>query len=439
MKKTLLALLLISIDLILLIVVFYIAIYIRSQITILDIPEFHSIKLSKFYFSIIIILTLFFYEGIYKFRYDFWQETLKIIKALFMSFFIVLTILTLTKSSLEYSRLFIIIYFSLNLILFPITRRFIKKIIYSFDFFKRGVLVIGKSDKVKRLRKEIDNNWYLGQKCSKEDYDMVILIPDGISTSGVDKLIEKYSNLHRELFILPYLSHLNFSHSTILEYTNSRINLIEFENKLLNKKNIIIKDMFDKIVSIVAIPTISPLLIYISLLIKKEEPSSSIFFRQKRLGKDNQVFTCYKFRTMYENSDMILEQYLKDNPDEIEYYNKYHKYKNDPRITKIGRFLRKTSLDELPQLINVLKGEMSLVGPRPYMVEENQKIGKYSKTISKVKPGITGLWQVNGRSKLDFNSRIKLDVWYIRNWSLWLDIIILIKTVKVVLKKDGAS
>jgi undecaprenyl-phosphate galactose phosphotransferase len=142
---------------------------------------------------------------------------------------------------------------------------------------------------------------------------------------------------------------------------------------------------------------------------------------------------------MYENSDMILEQYLKDNPDEIEYYNKYHKYKNDPRITKIGRFLRKTSLDELPQLINVLKGEMSLVGPRPYMVEENQKIGKYSKTISKVKPGITGLWQVNGRSKLDFNSRIKLDVWYIRNWSLWLDIIILIKTVKVVLKKDGAS
>jgi undecaprenyl-phosphate galactose phosphotransferase len=117
----------------------------------------------------------------------------------------------------------------------------------------------------------------------------------------------------------------------------------------------------------------------------------------------------------------------------------YHKYKNDPRITKVGHFLRRTSLDELPQIFNVFRGDMSFIGPRPYMLNEEKKIGTDVEIILSVKPGITGLWQVSGRSEIDFVSRLNLDIWYIRNWNLWMDLVILIKTIKTVLLKDGAQ
>ena len=136
----------------------------------------------------------------------------------------------------------------------------------------------------------------------------------------------------------------------------------------------------------------------------------------------------------------ILEKYLKENPKEIEYYKTYHKYQNDPRITKIGTFLRATSLDEFPQFFNILRGDMNLIGPRPYMLSEKEKIGKINEdTILKVKPGITGLWQVSGRNELTFQERINLDKWYIQNWSLWMDFVIFMKTINVVLSKVGAK
>ena len=180
-------------------------------------------------------------------------------------------------------------------------------------------------------------------------------------------------------------------------------------------------------------------MIYIAYMIKRTEPGKSIFFTQERLGKDGTNFLCYKFRTMYENSDTRLRQYLEEHPEEVEYYSHYHKYKNDPRITKLGYFLRRTSLDELPQIFNVFKGEMSLIGPRPYMLKEKKKIKDNIEIILTVKPGITGLWQVSGRSDLSFSARVKLDVWYIRNWNLWMDLVILIKSIKTVFLKEGAK
>ena len=185
-------------------------------------------------------------------------------------------------------------------------------------------------------------------------------------------------------------------------------------------------------------PIFIPIHIVISILIKIDS-KGSIFFKQPRLGKDNSIFLCYKYRTMYENSDNILKEYLLKNPDEMDYYSKYHKYKNDPRVTKIGSFLRSTSLDELPQILNILKGEMSLVGPRPYMLNEAEKLGKDRDLILKVKPGITGLWQVSGRNNLTFKQRNELEIWYIKNWLFWDDFIILIKTIKVVFLKVGVN
>ena len=143
---------------------------------------------------------------------------------------------------------------------------------------------------------------------------------------------------------------------------------------------------------------------------------------------------------MYINGDEILKKYLDENPKEVENYSIYHKYENDPRITKIGKFLRKTSADELAQIVNVFKGDMNFVGPRPYMVTEKDLIGEFNEEIIlRTKPGITGLWQVSGRNELTFDERIELDKWYINNWSLWTDFVILLKTVKVVLDKAGAK
>ena len=181
----------------------------------------------------------------------------------------------------------------------------------------------------------------------------------------------------------------------------------------------------------------TPVLLIIAIWLRKEDPKGDVFFKQRRLGINGKEFFCYKFRTMYSDQSFMTE-WLEKHPDEKAYYDIYHKYMNDPRITKVGAFLRKTSLDELPQLLNVLRGEMSLIGPRPYMVIEKKDIGRKAPLVLAVKPGITGLWQVSGRSGVDFNERVEMDVWYMKNWSLWNDIIILIKTFQTVINRDGA-
>lgn len=198
------------------------------------------------------------------------------------------------------------------------------------------------------------------------------------------------------------------------------------------------KKLFDYLIVFILLPFIVPLFFIIILLIKYDS-KGDIMFRQKRLGKDNSVFDCLKFRTMYTDQKKILENYLKEHPEEVEYYHIYHKYMNDPRITRVGKYLRKFSLDELPQVLNVLKGEMSLVGPRPYMLKESEKLGEDREVILRVKPGITGLWQVNGRNQKTFMERVELDKVYINNHSFWLDIKILFKTILVVLLPKGAK
>ena len=164
-----------------------------------------------------------------------------------------------------------------------------------------------------------------------------------------------------------------------------------------------------------------------------------VFYSQMRIGKRGRPFRIFKFRTMVEGADMILAKILEENPEFQKEFSENQKLGKDPRITGIGRLLRTTSLDELPQIFNVLRGEMSFVGPRP--VTQEELIFRYQEnadSYSLVKPGITGLWQVSGRSDQGYQTRVRLDVWYTRNWSLWLDFVILIRTVGVVLKRKGA-
>jgi len=192
------------------------------------------------------------------------------------------------------------------------------------------------------------------------------------------------------------------------------------------------KNLFDLLFSFLFLIVCLPLFIIISLLIKLSS-RGPIFFLQKRIGKNNIPFKCIKFRTMHPEAKDILENLLvKDNKLKIE-FEKTHKIKNDPRITTIGKILRKTSLDELPQFINVLKNEMSIVGPRPIVKQEKKKYGKNLKKVLSIKPGITGLWQVSGRNNLTYKKRVALDINYVENYNFLLDIKILIRTFGVIL------
>lgn len=200
----------------------------------------------------------------------------------------------------------------------------------------------------------------------------------------------------------------------------------------------ILKRCIDILGGICGIIVLIPLTIgiYIANLIVGDK--GPIFFTQERYGKNGKIFKMYKYRSMVVGADEKLKQYLKENEEAREEYKKYKKLKNDPRITKIGKFIRKTSLDEFPQFINVLKGEMSLVGPRPYLPREREEINGYFNYITSLKPGITGFWQTNGRNNTTFVDRLDMDMKYYYKHSWKLDMKILKKTVENVVKKEGA-
>ena len=338
----------------------------------------------------------------------------------------------------QYSRAFLTLFFMIMFLFLPFFKRLFKKFIFKLAFFKQKVKVVGNSSLVQSMKSEVEDNWYFGYKNVEKNFDTVIIISKNLSVSRLESLIKRYSKFTRNIYIVPYMFHLDFAHTNVVDYFNIRLSTIHIENRLLNYKNIFIKYIFEKTLVVCILPFAFIVHIIILGLIKIDS-KGGIFFKQKRLGVKGKTFSCYKYRSMYVDGNKILKEYLSKNPDEIAYYKIYHKYQNDPRITRIGKILRATSLDEFPQFFNILRGDMNLIGPRPYMLNEQEKIGKSNENIIlEVKPGITGLWQVSGRNNLSFEERVKLDKWYIQNWSLWMDFVIFMKTIKVVLGKVGA-
>lgn len=219
-----------------------------------------------------------------------------------------------------------------------------------------------------------------------------------------------------------------------IEKITEKSNLID--GTKIEKKYIyrFIKRIIDILGSLIGLIVLSPVFLVIAILMKKEEPNGPIFFSQTRVGKKETTFKIFKFRSMCVDAEEKLADLLKHN--EVE--GAMFKMKDDPRITKIGKFIRKTSIDELPQLWNVLKGDMSLVGPRPPLLREVAEYTEYDKQRLLVKPGCTGLWQVSGRNEVGFDEMVELDIEYIQNGSFFYDIKIILKTVGIILKPNGA-
>ena len=199
----------------------------------------------------------------------------------------------------------------------------------------------------------------------------------------------------------------------------------------------VIKRCMDLLLVLLAAPVLLPLMLVVAVLIRIWTPGP-ILFSHRRISRNGAFFAMWKFRTMCNNSSEVLEDYLASHPEARAEWRKTHKLRNDPRITRLGLFLRRYSLDELPQIWNVLRGDMSLVGPRPVVVEELIRYGHFAARYLSVRPGLTGLWQVSGRNDTHYRSRVALDVYYVRRQSLWLDIRILLKTVRVIFLNRGA-
>lgn len=198
-----------------------------------------------------------------------------------------------------------------------------------------------------------------------------------------------------------------------------------------------LKRVFDILICGAALPFIMPLGLLLALLIMVDSKGAAIY-RHERIGKNGKPFALYKFRTMVEDADKLLDACLESDPELAAEWQENHKLKNDPRLTRIGDFLRKTSLDELPQIINILKGEMTLVGPRPIVSAETPKYGRHFSEYCESHPGLTGLWQTSGRNNTTYSQRVALDHYYLTHWSIWLDLWILVRTIPVALGGRGA-
>ncbi len=369
-----------------------------------------------------------------------------------VSTLIVFLILAIFLERELFSSRFIIIFSWFFAIIYLILIRFLVYIIRNY-FFKKGyglssLIILGKERKI--IVTNYQDKLNLGFKViaqydSLEDLEKDKEVLKLIAERKVDYILETDSSIDKHSvldlltfcqenhIILKYVANLFQTQSLNFNLDNiAGIPVVEIQETPLEGWKRVIKRIFDILLSTLLLLILTPLFIVIAVLIKLDS-KGLVFVSLKRVGKKGKLFNIYKFRSMVHNAHKIKNQIMDKNERND---GPLFKIKNDPRITRIGKFLRRYSLDELPQLFNVLKGEMSLVGPRPHEPEEVSKYKKGYKRLLSIRPGISGLAQVSGRSNLVFSEEAKLDIFYIENWSLLLDLIILLKTIKVVFKKE---
>ena len=432
-------------------------------------PAFsRNIQYAWWFFPVWIIMLA--YEGAYTRRFTFWDEVKLLWKIAFFSTLAILSIVFIGKIGESISRTVVVLIGIISIVLFPLLRIFMKRRLISAGLLKRKVLILGANETgvlaLKALRGEPnlgyevigfldDDSRARGRACiegvkvhggldrveryltNADIHDVVVALPDR-DKDLLNDLVTRLQHKAASVLYFPDYSGIAVIGTEIRHFFHDQAFALEIKNNLAEPLNAYTKKAFDFIVGLLMFILLAVPLAVITVLIRATSPGPAIY-RQQRSGKNGTMFFCYKFRTMYQDADARLKEILASDRKAREEWEKVRKLTNDPRITPLGRFLRGTSLDELPQIINVLRGEMSLVGPRPVTGEEIERHYKERADLCfSVLPGITGLWQVSGRSNTSYDFRIMLDSWYVRNWNLWLDIVIILKTVYVVVKKEGA-
>jgi Undecaprenyl-phosphate galactose phosphotransferase WbaP len=271
--------------------------------------------------------------------------------------------------------------------------------------------------------------------CHEQGVDTLIFAMPYTSREQLARLVSLAAIHFRHVLITPDLS--GITNSAVMARNLAGTFAVEVKYNLLNPWALRAKRIVDLCITLVGGVLTLPLFLLLALLVSLES-GGSIFYHDRRMGQGGKEFSCIKFRTMVAEAEDLLQRMLEEDEVSREEYAMYHKLRDDPRTTRVGRLLRKMSLDELPQVWNVIKGDMSLVGPRPYLARESKEIGMAQSEILRVRPGITGPWQVAGRNQAAFHNRVEMDAHYVHNWSVWLDLVLLARTVKVVVSSRGA-
>ncbi len=423
---------------------------------------------SRFWLVFPVLASLAFHRA-YDRRLPFWEETRELLSALFWGFVLVYAVVFLKKIGAEVSRLALGFWLLFSFVLVPAGRYLLKNLLFSFKRYPSAALIIGASPAGQALARALREERYLGYRVvgflddrpelfgrafeGLKVFGPVRQVGKFVRFMGVEslfvagpsfspsRLAEIYALAQRmvkEIFIVPEFYGLGILNAELSCLLSQRLTVIRIRNNLLQPLNRWLKRATDLFLVVLSLPVVLPLMAVIALLIKLDSPGP-VFFRHRRLGEGGRSFLLWKFRTMFVEADQLLEEHLREHPEAVSEWNRYRKLRRDPRVTRVGRFLRRFSLDELPQIINVLKGEMSLVGPRPITPEEYHLYYREKAPFYfSVKPGLTGLWQVSGRNLLPFEERIRLDVWYVLNWSFWLDLVIIIRTFGAVFSPKGS-
>lgn len=404
---------------------------------------------------------------LYRRRLPFWQIVEKLFYASVYGTASIIVLLYIVQISGTTSRLFVGLFFLFGFFFLVLYRYILKKLLDRFHFLQIPVLIIGAGKTAESLLQGINGDAGMGYRviglledneatpCIVRRYPILGRFADAeqvIAETGVDSvyiaapgmpqeelatLIYRVQSLVNDVGVVPNLVGIPMGGIDVESLFNEKLMVVRVRNNLGRKINRIIKFLFDMSLTIMGTICISPILLFIAVWIYKDSPGP-VLFKHTRIGRNGKEFPCYKFRSMCIDAKERLEELLDTDPLARDEWEKDFKLQHDPRITKSGAFLRKTSLDELPQIFNVLRGEMSLVGPRPIIRDEMDRYGTYITDYLMVRPGITGMWQVSGRSDIDYSKRVKLDSWYVRNWSVWLDIMLLWRTFKAVKEETGA-
>ncbi|MGC8766136.1 MAG: exopolysaccharide biosynthesis polyprenyl glycosylphosphotransferase [Brevinematia bacterium] len=409
----------------------------------------------------VVFLSISLLSRLYTSNISFWEESRKIVNVSLFSFIIVMSIFYIGKWY-DFDARFLVIVTSLFYVPVNITLRGLTKyLIYNSFFLTYRAAIITNSFNSKKLLYEatrknksllirvrqiilvkdfsFDTINRIKNKLSNSYIDIALISLDDAPEDFYVRLISSIHSVVRKTLIVPSISRLPFLNSEMIFIIDQTLPFISVKNNLLVPINRLTKRFFDILFSLAILVFVLPVIGILSLVIVIESPGWPIY-KSRRVKENGVEFHCLKLRSMYSDADERLKVILATDAQKREEWEKYRKLKDDPRITKIGRIIRKFSLDELPQFINVLIGDMSVVGPRAVTKEE---IEKYYREEGKfyyysVKPGITGLWQISGRNESDYDSRVRTDIWYVENWSFWLDIVIIIKTIPAIIKAKGA-
>lgn len=418
--------------------------------------EYGTLRLAEFILLAGGVLVWLQHTGHQRMRMPFWLETKKIVSALAIAMMADGFLQFAAKQ--DFSRLWLMSGWAIAAALMIGLRVLVRSRLRKNGLFNVRTLLVGNGDTAARTLAAIRSEPSLGYEivsqikdlpsaflqagkswqelCALHGADHIIVALDGTDLNNAEQPLAQLVRESVPFSVSPPLRHLPVLGMTPQYFFNHDVMLMTRSSGLEQPLHCFIKRALDILVSCAALIALSPMMLTLAALVKRD--GGPAFFGHSRVGRGGRPFPCLKFRSMVMNGEEALARHLAENPEARAEWHATRKLKDDPRITSLGDFLRRSSLDELPQLINVLKGEMSLVGPRPIMPGQETFYGDDFMYYGSVRPGITGPWQVSGRNKLPFKERVALESWYARNWNLWMDIVIILKTVPTLLKKDQA-